>query len=476
LVVILSLFTIIEHMRHRDLVMNNLSLLASHSGKVVESNLRLQMLKSDFGELQAMLDAIGETGSFRVVYLLDTSGRVIFAPEKEGIGTQLDNRQPDCLPCHGLPANERPVSVVLTASDGSPVFRSMHVIENSPECSQCHDPSNRIIGLLMTDIPIAPIEGPLDAHLQENLLWWLGTILMVVLVVNLVISRFLLVRLEKLAAAIKGFGQGSMPPPIKNPSTDEIGQLGAVFNEMAGLVEVRNQEVQALSENLKHQADQRGELVKRLITAQEDERKRVARELHDELGQALTGLSLTAGASQLLIPSQPERARDELSNMQYLIHKTSDQMYDMILSLRPSLLDDMGLASAIHAHAERALKGTGIAFQMDSEGLSRRLPPEVETAVFRTLQEALQNSIRHSAATIIRLTLASEPTFCYAEVKDNGLGFDLASISQDGSNPQGLGLMGMHERMGIVCGSIEILSRPGAGTTVRIRVPLSEAC
>jgi signal transduction histidine kinase len=453
-------------------VLSNLSLLASHSGRVVESNLRSQMLKSDFDELQGILDSVGETGSFRVVYLLDTSGRVIFAPQKEGVGTILDNQQPDCLPCHGLPPEKRPGSVVLTAADGTRVFRSMHVIENRPECAACHDPNNRIIGLLMTDIPIAPVETPLDAHLQENLLWWIGTILVVVLVVNLVISRFVLIRLEKLAAAIKGFGSGNKHPLLKEPDTDEIGQLAYVFNEMAGQVDLRTQEVRTLSESLKQQADQRGELLKRLITAQEDERKRVARELHDELGQALTALSFKVEAFQHLIPSNPQRALEELSQMQSLIHMTSDQMYDMILALRPSLLDDMGLAAAMRVHAERTLVGTGIMLQINSKGLTRRLPPEVETAVFRTLQEALLNAVRHSAATNISLTLASDPNSFYAEVKDNGRGFSKDSIHQDGQDPQGLGLMGMQERMGIVCGNLEILSQPGAGTTVRIHVPL----
>ncbi len=454
--------------------MNNLSLLASHSGKVVESNLRQQMLKSDFVELQSMLDAIGETGSFRVVYLLDTSGRVIFAPEKEGVGTHLDNRQPDCLPCHGLPANERPSSVVLTASDGSRVFRSMHVIENSPECSQCHDPSNRIIGLLMTDIPIAPVEGPLDAHLQENLLWWLGTIFVVVLVVNLVISRFVLVHLEKLAAAIKGFGQGSMPPPLKNPSTDEIGQLGTVFNEMAGLVEVRNQEVQALSENLKHQADQRGELLKRLITAQEDERKRVARELHDELGQALSGLAFQAEAMGKLIPNDTRRAIIQLDQTRKLINATTEQMYNLILDLRPSILDDLGLPAALHTHARHLLSNSGIDFQLETNALTGRLPPELETVLYRIFQEALTNVVRHAGASEIRMVLSCPSDTFYGSIADNGRGFDLECLHLEMDNGRGLGLLGMQERVAIFNGNMQIQSEPGRGTSIHISIPIVE--
>lgn len=475
LVLILSLFTAIEHARHRSLILSNLSLLASHSGRVVESNLRQQMLKSDFVELQALLDSIGKSGSFRVVYLLDTSGRVIFAPDNKGVGTRLDNRQPDCQPCHRLLPEERPGSVVVTAGDGEHVFRSMHLIENSPECMQCHDPQKRIIGLLLTDIPIAPIESQLDDHLRENLLWWAGTILVVVLVVNLVISRFVLRRLENLAAVITGFGHGRLPPPLNEIQRDEIGQLATAFGDMVGQIEARNTENLALSESLQKQSSQRGELLKRLITAQEDERKRVARELHDELGQSLTGLSLKTAVAKHHVTSNSDKALKELDHVQTLIKETVNRMYDLILALRPSLLDDMGLVSALRAYAERTLSGTGIGFQLDTSGLSNRLPAEVETALFRTFQEALHNVIRHSGATQVRIKLICEDGSLFAEVEDNGQGFAPETVQLDGSKPRGLGLMGMQERVGIVGGRLQILSQPGSGTTLRIHVVLEEA-
>lgn len=475
LVIVLGLFTAIEQARHRSLIMSNLSLLASHSGRVVESNLREQMLKSDFVELQALLDSIGKTESFRIVYLLDPSGRVIFAPQKNGVGLQLDNRLPDCQPCHRLSPSERPGSVVVTAGNGERVFRSMHPIENGPECRQCHDPQQRIIGLLLTDIPIAPMEAPLNAQIRENLIWWASSILVVVLVVNLVINRLVLQRLKNLAMAITGFGQGRLPPPLAEVQRDEIGQLGLAFNKMAGQVEARNTENYMLSESLRRQSSQRGELLKRLITVQEDERKRVARELHDELGQALTGLALTTGAALRFIPSNPNRALTELKQMQHLIGDTTNQMYSLILDLRPSSLDNMGLAVALRAHAEKVLRGKGINLQLDSSGLSRRLPCEVEVALFRTFQEALNNVVRHSGATHVRITLICQEGYFSGEVADDGQGFDLATIQLDGSNPRGLGLMGMRERVGIVGGRLEILSHPGGGVTVRIHIPLEEA-
>jgi signal transduction histidine kinase len=474
MILVLALFTVIEYQNHKTFMLTNLSLLASHSGRVVESNLRQAMLSSDFVELQKLLDSIGKTEAFRVVYLLDTSGRVIFSPQKKDVGLHLDNHQPDCQPCHHLPPSERPGSVVVKASDGEQVFRSMQVIENSSECTRCHDPDKRIIGLLLTDIPIAPLEAPLNAHTIEDLLWWTGTILVVVLVVNFVMGRFVLRRLEKLAQEISGYGQGQIPTPPVDASMDEIGQLASTFHAMTRQVEARNAENSALSESLQRQSSQRGELLKKLITIQEDERKRVARELHDRFGQSLTGLSFKVVNARQKLLSYPDIALNELTQTEEMIGDTAKQMYDMILTLRPSVLDDMGLAAALLAHTKRTLDGTGISFDYDDEGLSKRLPPEMETTLYRVFQEALLNIVRYSKATRVQIKLACTAGSFEGEVSDNGQGFDLNSVHLDGSKPRGLGLMGMQERLGLIGGRLEIHTEPGCGTTLRIHIPLEE--
>lgn len=477
LVLILGAFTMIEYSRHRSVVLTNLSLLASHSAQVIENNLRHQMLKSDFEELQALLDSIGATDEFRIVYLLDTSGKVIFSPNQSGNDLQLNNLQPDCQACHSLDPQDRPRSVMVTASNGERVFRSMNPIVNSPDCAQCHDPQKRLIGLLLTDISVAPFEAPLAAHLLESVLWWIGTIVVVILVVYLVIGRLVLQRLEKLALAIAGFGQGVLPSRPTDNANDEIGQLSSAFHAMAGQVEARREENQVLSENLQRQSTQRGELLKRLITAQEDERKRVARELHDELGQALGGLAFKIRAIRQLIGSDKSRAVIELDKTGGLIEEASEQMYDLILALRPSVLDDLGLASALRAHADRLLDGTGIHFSLENSAMDCRLPSEVETALYRIFQEALHNVVRHSRASQVSMKLSFEDGVFKGEIVDNGQGFDPQNVQKNGNEPQGLGLLGIQERIGLIGGRVEIESRPGRGACICIRLPLEEvAC
>ena len=475
LLLILSIFLVIDYRRHRQDVLADLSLLAAQSGRVIENNLRHAMLESNFSEVQVILDSIGETEDFRVVYLIDTDGKVIFSPNKQGVGIQLNNTQPDCQPCHQLPPEKRPGSVIVKADDGQNVFRSMLPIRNAPECSACHDPSKPLIGLLLTDIPIAPVEASIADHLHEDILWWAGTILVTVLIVNLALSRIVLRRLESLAQALSSFGQESLDLPLHVGDPDEIGQLVISFNEMGQRIEAEAADNRELSENLRRQSNIRGELLKHLTTAQEDERKRVARELHDDLGQTLGALALQAEMMERFIPPDSDDAIEQLKQTQALITETTERMYDLILALRPSALDDLGLVAALRTHAERSLDGSGITFELNTNRLVKRLPQELETVMYRIFQEALSNVRRHSKAKQVHINISIHDGMLESEVKDDGQGFDPQTIVMDGNHPRGLGLLGIKERVSQIGGQLEINSKPGAGTQILIRIPLSEA-
>jgi hypothetical protein len=248
MILMLGIFTYIEYTHHRSTLLNNLSVLASYNGRLIEETLRDSMLVSDFDRVQRTLDMVGKNQNFRVVYLLDTSGRVIFAPSGEGTNIQLDNLNPTCQPCHKLPPNKRPSGIVVSEDDGQRVFRSMHPIENSPECAQCHDPQQRLIGLLLTDISVAPFEAAFVSDLHENLLLGISTILISAIIANLVMGRLVIHRLERVANALAGFGGGKRDLRLAPGSLDEIGQLEVDFNEMGQRIQVEESENQALSE------------------------------------------------------------------------------------------------------------------------------------------------------------------------------------------------------------------------------------
>ncbi len=473
LTLILGIFTIIEASRHREIELYNLTLLASQSGKVIESSLRNAMLESNFSEVQMILNAVGDAGEFRVVYLLDSEGKIIFAPHGERVGDRLDNTHPTCQACHKLPPEARPSSVVVT-DDNQRVFRSMYPIKNAPECMICHDPDQPIIGLLLTDIPFTKVESALAAGLRENLLWWVGTILVTVVVVNLALSNIVINRLQRLAQALVGFGQDQLSIRLPADDPDEIGQLSEAFNNMSQRIEDEVAENRALSDHLYMQSKQRGELLKHLITAQEDERKRVARELHDDLGQGLAALALQTEAIEQLIDSDTEAAINQLNLTRDLITDTTDRMYELILALRPSTLDDLGLIAALQSHAERFLNGSGIIFELNAAGLTNRLEPEMETALYRIYQEALNNVRRHSGAKRVSITMTMQDGFLKSEIQDDGRGFDLRMLDSNEDSPHGLGLLGIKERVSQWDGTVEIITKPGSGTLIRLRFPIAE--
>ena len=474
LVLILGTFAIIEYTRYRSDLFNHLSVMASYNGQLIVDTLQHSMQESDFVDVQRILDMVGNNQNYRVVYILDTSGLVIFAPNGTDTGILLDNSNPTCRPCHDLSVQERPRGIMVSAEDGQRVFRSMQPIENSAECSKCHDPQQPLIGLLLTDIYTAPFEATLSSDLRENLFWALGMILVTLIVVNLAMGRLVITPLEKVAAALAGFRKGNRDLHLVPGSLDEIGQLKADFNKIAQQIQTEESENQALSEDLQQQTARQQELLKGLITAQEDERKRVARELHDDLGQSLSGLALHSEVMGQYILSDPERALDQLSLTRGLIDKTTQQMYELILALRPSILDDLGLVAALRSLAKKVLPESRFTFTLDSSELTKRLPPSIETALYRIFQEALSNIVRHSGADHVAVTLAERAGVFKGEIIDNGHGFNPKTIRLEADNPRGLGLLGIQERVALCGGKMEITSQIGVGTRLQVQIPLTQ--
>ncbi len=238
-------------------------------------------------------------------------------------------------------------------------------------------------------------------------------------------------------------------------------------------IQTEEAENRSLSEDLRRLVARQRKLLKRLITAQEDERKRVARELHDELGQALAGLSFQVNILENSVGADDQNTITQLGQIRALINQTSDRMYDLIMALRPSLLDDLGLVAALDAHADRMLPVSGISFELDASGMKNRLPPDLETALYRIFQEALSNVVRHANASHVYVSLAQDNGLFEGEIVDDGQGFVVKEVQIDGNSSRGLGLLGMQERVTQLGGQVEIKSQIGVGTSIHINIPLS---
>ncbi len=474
LILILGAFTAIEHGRHRQVVLDTAAALAANSGQILGVNLRHALRVADPEAMQAMLDTMDRDASIRMVRVLNANGVVVAAPEARGVGTRLDYGQADCQPCHDLEPGERPLSVIVTDATGQQVARSTQPLENGPDCVACHDPGQRLLGLVQMDLAVVPLAAPLLADLQENVVWWLGTILVTVLIVNIVTGSVVLRPLDRLLVALAGFDQDTAGTRVAEKSHDELGRLDAAFNAMARGIESRTAENRALARRLERQNAQRGELLRRTIHAQEAERKRVARELHDELGQVFGGLSLNMQAVSHVLGTDNDRARQQLQQTQTLVQRGVNRMYDLIHDLRPPELDDLGLVAALRHYADRLLKESDIELTLEASALPDRLESNIETILYRVFQEAMSNVVRHAGASRLDLRLTALQGQFDGEIRDNGRGFDLSSLQLNGRHPRGLGILGMEERLMHCGGRLDIDTRPNQGTCVRVRIPLSE--
>ncbi len=219
---------------------------------------------------------------------------------------------------------------------------------------------------------------------------------------------------------------------------------------------------------------QRGELLNRLMSVQEEERRRLAREIHDELGQLLTGLSLNLKLCQEVIPPELETAHRHIARASALVRDSIEQSHRIIANLRPTVLDDLGLVAAIQDEVHRWLHPVGLDVQFEVDGLNGRLSPALETAVFRIVQEALSNIVRHAHANRVWITLRQSADRLHVVVEDDGVGVPRnIERSTDGHPP--FGILGMRERAMALGGHLTVEPRTPRGTRVVLEVPLAGA-
>jgi two-component system, NarL family, sensor histidine kinase UhpB len=205
------------------------------------------------------------------------------------------------------------------------------------------------------------------------------------------------------------------------------------------------------------------------MRAQEEERRRLARDLHDEVNQALTAILLRLEA--LAQDTPPEHA-PEVAELKRLVNQAMEELLTLARQLRPSALDDHGLVPAVEAQLKRFAASTGVEVRMRTAGDPNELPEVMQTAIFRVAQEALTNVGRHAGATVVELQLEEEDGRARLRVRDDGSGFDPGAIPRAGSASPGagLGLGGMAERARLVGGELDVRSAPGGGTSVTLRV------
>jgi signal transduction histidine kinase len=260
---------------------------------------------------------------------------------------------------------------------------------------------------------------------------------------------------ERLTSAAERLTHGALEEPITAQGEDEIARLGHALEHLR----------RALQDD-----ERRSVLLRRVLSVQEDERRRIARELHDETTQQLTALALKMDTA-----SRDPSVATALGPARQIVNTLIDGLHRVIYDLRPSVLDDLGLLPAIRTYARTHLEPRGVSVHCEFPDDLPDLAPDATTAVYRVVQEALTNVMRHAGAEAVQVACAVAGDTLVIEVEDDGAGFDPRSVSNPRKSGQGLGLLGMRERMALLGGRVEIDAAPGSGTRVTVSLPLTSA-
>lgn len=288
-----------------------------------------------------------------------------------------------------------------------------------------------------------------------SLVIFLAAGLLTILVVNFLILRLAFRPLRDFESTMSAIQPGVNEARVQSGYADpDVRRMGMLFNSM-----------------LDRLAEERHATAARVLRAQEGERQRVARELHDQTGQTLTHEIIRLDL--LLEKTRDEEGRKQIEAVKRTLEEALEEVHRMAQDLRPSVLDDLGLVPALRTLARQ---GAGPPVTLRVEGLHDRLPAPIETALYRIAQEALTNANKYARASRIEIDLrAQDGNGVRLSVRDDGVGFDPKSVPDDiRPGRAGLGLFGMRERATLLHGTLEIRSRPSRGTEVVALLPLEE--
>ncbi|MFC1948579.1 GAF domain-containing protein [Chloroflexota bacterium] len=255
--------------------------------------------------------------------------------------------------------------------------------------------------------------------------------------------------------------------------TDDLSLLNSIGGYLGTAIEQAN-----LNTRLTRAGERYRALLQHALTAQEDERKRVARELHDETAQAITSLTLGLQAAIQIAEMKSNDNADLIDRLKKThanaVH-AGNEVVKLMKELRPTLLDELGLPAAIHRYAKDTLEAKGINVSMEFKGTDERFPQEVEVTLFRVAQGLIGNILEHSEAKNVSIKLERSANECVLRIEDDGKGFDVNKVTRVEPSGRGAGLFTMRERMRLVGGTGRVMSKPGRGTTAIASAPIGRS-
>jgi signal transduction histidine kinase len=242
--------------------------------------------------------------------------------------------------------------------------------------------------------------------------------------------------------------------------------MGSLGNFLGGAIENTR-----LMDTIRRHRQELRQLTEKLFQSQEEERRRIARELHDESGQSLTAVKLALERLEENVVSDGNGLKAEIGEISRMVKRTSEEIRRLSFHLHPTLLSDLGLEPALALYMKEIKLNSDLNIEFDMVGFDQRLAMETETAFYRFSQEALTNTLKHAAAEKFRLSIIKSYPKIIFLAEDDGIGFDTKIIGKD---KRSLGLLGMRERTSLLGGTFQLRSKPGTGTRIRIEIPIDE--
>lgn len=413
----------------------------------------------------------------------------------------------ELIDSHGVVISSNDPGRILTYSDHNRFLGNLITQKRSTvsTCHRCHQLEGQDTALTKDMLAFAPLAvAPWGVSVREpqeialapstnlkKVFFSLSLIYIITAVIlSIGLSRSIVSPVKSLIKATHRIGRGEFSRPVGVSSRDEIGALAKSFETMRERLAEFNSQLQRYNVELERRVLNRTKELERgkkrlsllldeVIHAQEDERKRIARELHDETSQSIAAIGMSIDIASIAL-HEKKLTPEMLLELRQRVAQTLDYMNMLIQDLRPPVLDDLGLKSAIRWLMERHLAEKGIKYSLstsqefDALGMGDGLIKEkAELTLFRVIQEAVINISKHADASNVEVSLSVSDSHLKVEVMDDGVGFDVQRVLDEGTGRRGYGLMGINERVGLLEGTLSIHSRPGKGTHITVNIPFN---
>lgn len=456
-------FSVADYYRRNILLTNMAESSAVQMGEMTRGSLRHAMLWNDQEMLKNALMDIGHQGNILRVAIFDQDAGLKMSDHPVDFTPSPTRQSPGCVECHQSGETLQKHSMVLNPlNSNSLMLRSCTPVYNEPACFQCHDPLQKILGVIITDYSLTNLTNQIKNDMWIDVI--ASTLIGLIFTLTLYIAaHFLIVkRVEMLRAPLSRYTHGDLSVRIPlNAINDEIDDLTLAFNKMADALEGETQ-LKELASNARYQA------VK-------EERHRLARELHDSTAQILGYVRNKATAVRLLI--EQKKLSDAIAELRQLDEAAANVFADLrqaILDLKTDIGEDQDIASVLTEYVLSFERYSDIPTQVINEGAGEiQVPPGSDLQLLRIVQEALSNVRKHAGATRATVTLqVDEHKTLIIAIRDNGIGFD--PTDDFAERKPHFGLATMSERASAIGASFEVISKNGQGTQIIVKLPLTK--